>query len=521
MANTKLSISLIKQDVSIDSIVKEGTDRIELSETYTLFYKRNTPSNPKWVNTFLGDDAPHNDILKSKSISALIIYTVEVNPGTSRFFVVTFGYGKSLLRPNIVEERFGLVTTLNIIGANSLRSIDINSLESVPLNNRIQSSALSGIDNFNIDIERDLLKSVAGKAETNTFYGTLSGADSLSVSSNLKYNEIETFLRSCYEQYIKDDYRDNFAWINQMLIIKDQCLISDLNEQLLAKLNEVQPSKIWISIPEIIDWNRPDKFKLKSSEEYDDIDISILKSEIGGEFTIPRLKTDRLSLIDENGMKLKSWPLYKCIYADINLRDEQYFLNEGKWYLLSQNFVEQVNSFYNSTVVSSLNIIHDNYQLEATFNEKIAASNEASYYLMDQKLVPIGSSRIEFCDVYSRDKKLLHVKVYKGSAVLSHLFNQGLISAEALFDGEFRQEVNRISENNICLPTEGSIIASEYEIVYVIAKRDATPENLPDLLFFSKVAFRNVAKRLKRYGFNVSIKAVPYTYVSDSNNLHN
>ena len=68
---------------------------------------------------------------------------------------------------------------------------------------------------------------------------------------------------------------------------------------MLAKLNEVQPSKIWISIPEIIDWNRPDKFKLKSSEEYDDIDISILKSEIGGEFTIPRLKTDRLSLIDE------------------------------------------------------------------------------------------------------------------------------------------------------------------------------------------------------------------------------
>ena len=71
------------------------------------------------------------------------------------------------------------------------------------------------------------------------------------------------------------------------------------------------------------------------------------------------------------------------------------------------------------------------------------------------------------------------------------------------------------------MPTEGSIIASEYEIVYVIAKRDATPEKLPDLPFFSKVAFRNVAKRLKRYGFNVSIKAVPYTYVSDSNNLHN
>ena len=169
MANTKLSISLIKQGIARDSIIKEGTNMVELSENYTLYYKANIPMIPKWVNTFLGDDAPEGNYLQSKSVSALIIYTIDVMPNTSRTFVVTFGYGKSLLKPNVIEDRFGLITTLNIISPESLRSIDVNSLETVSLNNRIQSSALSGIENFNIDIERDLLKSVVGKAANELF----------------------------------------------------------------------------------------------------------------------------------------------------------------------------------------------------------------------------------------------------------------------------------------------------------------------------------------------------------------
>ena len=217
-------------------------------------------------------------------------------------------------------------------------------------------------------------------------------------------------------------------------------------------------------------------------------------------------------MVDENGNKIKSWNLYKCIYLDIEYNGEQYFLNEGKWYLLSQNFVKQINDFYNSTEISSLNIIDDSYQFEETFNKKIVESNPDSYFLMDRKLISIGGSRIEFCDVYSYEKKLIHVKIYKGSSVLSHLFAQGLVSAEALFDKDFRREVKRISSDQISLPIEDSITASEYEIVYVIAMKDANPKTLPELPFFSKVAFRNVVKRLKRYGFHVSIKAVPYTY---------
>ncbi len=51
---------------------------------------------------------------------------------------------------------------------------------------------------------------------------------------------------------------------------------------------------------------------------------------------------------------------------------------------------------------------------------------------MDKKNIPYGGgySRIEFCDLFSKSKQMIHVKRYGGSSVLSHLFNQGLVSGE-------------------------------------------------------------------------------------------
>ena len=55
----------------------------------------------------------------------------------------------------------------------------------------------------------------------------------------------------------------------------------------------------------------------------------------------------------------------------------------------------------------------------------------------------INSSK-EFCDLYTVDKDICHVKKYGQSGVLSHLFAQGVVSGE-LFrsDIKFRQKVNQ------------------------------------------------------------------------------
>ena len=260
--------------------MKPGIPSLTLANGLDLYYKNNQPISPKWVNTFLKGEFVGQDSLLGKSVSAVILYQINVGENTHRIFAVCFGYGKALLETNVVEKRFGLLTTLNCVDADKLRSIDINSMEAIPLNNRIQSSALAEIRNFNIDVDRDLLKSVTGKASGEELSGTISGADSLSVSTEKSYDEIEDFLIHCYNLYKSDHYREaGFDWINQIQEIKDKPLIERLDQQLISEFNSEDPARIWTSIPEIIDYYSLESFKLKSEIIYDDLSVSIIKDE--------------------------------------------------------------------------------------------------------------------------------------------------------------------------------------------------------------------------------------------------
>jgi uncharacterized protein (TIGR04141 family) len=59
-------------------------------------------------------------------------------------------------------------------------------------------------------------------------------------------------------------------------------------------------------------------------------------------------------------------------------------------------------------------------------------------------------SSLEICDLLGPDNELIHVKRAKGSAPLSHLFSQGLVSAQTLRYGpnevreQFAAEVKRL-----------------------------------------------------------------------------
>lgn len=126
---------------------------------------------------------------------------------------------------------------------------------------------------------------------------------------------------------------------------------------------------------------------------------------------------------------------------------------------------------------------------------------------MDRQLISYGggASRIEFCDVLSDSGQRIHVKQYSGSSVMSHLFNQGLVSASIEKDGtDFAEKVDgkiqKVGEQGHLAQDEidGFLVENNpvREVVFgVIQKKDN--RNLP---FFSKVALSSVKKQLKRMG---------------------
>jgi uncharacterized protein (TIGR04141 family) len=113
--------------------------------------------------------------------------------------------------------------------------------------------------------------------------------------------------------------------------------------------------------------------------------------------------------------------------------------------------------------------------------------------------------RVEFCDLLTDSRQIVHVKKRGGSAILSHLFMQGFVSGEAFLDhAGLRDQVRAIAPDAAHLIPAGVPDAEDYEIVYALLH-----EGTPTLPFFSKVALAGVHKQLRRMRYRVGIRWVP------------
>jgi uncharacterized protein (TIGR04141 family) len=194
-----------------------------------------------------------------------------------------------------------------------------------------------------------------------------------------------------------------------------------------------------------------------------------------------------------------------------------YLLSNGKWYEIEKDFAQQVNDDFQKirTIGSSISLPPYNHENENDYNEKVA-QNDSNIYCMDGKTVNHGGSysKIEFCDLMTKDKKLIHVKHYGGSSVLSHLFLQGLVSGELfLGDPNFREKVNKkVADGFKISDAKVKPIPSEYEIIYAIISSSTKELEVP---FFSKVSLRNARKRLETFGYNVRLLKIPTIELSN------
>lgn len=202
------------------------------------------------------------------------------------------------------------------------------------------------------------------------------------------------------------------------------------------------------------------------------------------------------------------WPALHCLYAEIPLHGHLYILNNTKWYEIAKTFSDQVVADFEAMPPSAIQMPLCNGSDEAAYNQ-MASQSLAGSCCMDRKLISQGGgrSKIEFCDIYTADKKLVHVKKYGQSAVLSHLFFQGVVSAE-LFSGdqEFRAKLNdELPLGHKLANPNDRPVTSHFEVVYAIISNIAGPLDIP---FFSKVSLRTARRRLANLGYEVSLNKI-------------
>jgi uncharacterized protein (TIGR04141 family) len=265
--------------------------------------------------------------------------------------------------------------------------------------------------------------------------------------------------------------------------------------------------------PFLIDWSDIRGFRYvqaKRAALQDDLDLEAFLENLGeGPIQLDDLKNSYIFAISTRNDEINAkWSAFRCLYAELRFMGNIYVLNNRKWYTVAQGFTEQVERDYVGT--SDSDIVLPEY----TGGDEFAYNSFAANFLtnaccMDRKFIMHGGghNKIEFCDIFTGDKKIVHIKKYGGSSILNHLFAQGVVSSELFVsDEDFRVKLNQELPNGYKLAdVHDRPNASDYEIVYAIISKSTNPLDIP---FFSKVSLRNAKRRLSSYGYTITKKKI-------------
>jgi len=500
----------------LKNLGKLGKHQIKVkgSRIGDLYVQPSSVRPPRWISLF--DGALDVDRLPLKVASARAVLLV---PKSKRLFALAFGQGRHLLSPGSFEENFGLRATLNSVDPDRVRVLERKRFDAISRLAREQASREVPIFDFGLELEQDMLRSLTGPPRDSRLGKRLSGKDSLSVAVPLTLADLDKQLHRYLKQWEATDYKKAFPWVDNIKQVREKALQVDLDGRLLAKLRSRDFAGTWLAVPELLDWEDIEGFRYgrrKTTTLHPDLHLAQYMDQLpdSDSLTVPRLRQHRVFCISASTDEvLRDWSIYKCLYAELDTESGTFILDNGRWYRVDTDLRATVDSEIGKIPKSKLALPpYSDSEDEKDYNKRVASADKASLALMDRQLIPCGGgrSRVEFCDLYSKTRIMIHVKRYGGSNTLSYLFSQGAVSATALlWDETFRKALNqklpvahRLANPAIRPKPE------QFEVAFAIASRSSGDLKLP---FFSRVTLRNVHRQLSNYGFKVTCTKIPVT----------
>lgn len=511
----KLSIYLIKDKFSKNDqgILKKGVELLaDLQGVGKVYYSPSKKTVPSWVNSFFGGTLRSATIFTSNA-RVVLISRIAVSEDEIKTFAVTMGYGKNLLAQDVIEEDFGLKVVLNTIEPSSLRRINKLNIGGNHKSSNEQLPLKSEIDDFGFDVDRDLIGTITGCSEDEDLAtGMITGSDLLSLTAEVDVSNLCGFLKVAYSRYTSDSYKKSFGWVDHIRKVKSKAVISNLDCEIIKLISQGSP-KVWMAVPEVIEWEKVSKFKYGTKDFPGDIDLAIVCES----FRNPLTHVDQFKNLQiiatraDNEDIYDKWNAYKCLYAEVDYNGATYCLNNGRWFCIDKDYVSMINEEYKQMPISDMVFFqHPREKLkENEYTKKFVKSDPDHLLNMDAKPISHGGgrSKIELCDVLTDNHTYIHIKPYSGSATLSHLFNQAVVSAELVMsDQEFLVKANRkIKEVG---GGDKFLISQEQRPTIILGIITNQSNERPPIPFFSKIALRYATRRLQGYGCNVYIKNI-------------
>ncbi|WP_122544869.1 DUF6119 family protein [Pseudomonas viridiflava] len=530
------SIFLLKNGFDALNALKEGNILINSTPSKALpenssLYILDSPTKEPWWKNYFQIKLP----LPQASKGALVFI-----PVLNRIFALSFGHVFHNLKDNSYEYDFGLRVTLNSLDPNKLKSADIMD-PGASRRKRTQVPSATDLTFLDFDSNAEIIRSLTGsvKDEFLNLFKSATGSASLKIGLKLDVEELSSLCEELLGLYSSEEYLKAFPNIGKIKPETDPDVVKPLDNKLLKKFIE-RSDELSLSIPDIIDYqgNTYCRFQGRGgiANIYADVSLEAFYDYLGDNYdfksaTIETLKSFSIVLCDSEGNISKAYSIYNCLLLDISGPKKVFHICEGNWYAVDASYVQSLKTYLDKKCEPTdlINYDHDTktngelHYSEENYNLSVVKLHNHFICLDQTNMSPTGSTQIEPCDLYKvsndpvSNKKisnLYHIKISTRSSQLSHLFNQGVNSAELLvLEPSFRETLKDLIDENIggndkktyCEPID----SKNLKIIYgVITKKD--PKNLSDNLpLFSKISLMRCCKSLDLMQMPVALTFIP------------
>ncbi|KGS14463.1 MULTISPECIES: TIGR04141 family sporadically distributed protein [Pseudomonas] len=507
-----INVFLLKDGLTAQNALSDEVNlrpiAFSLGDADCLFYYQKNPSHPKWTQLFSAIPEVAGLDLTGRSLKALLVLAVH-----GRVFCFTFGHARHMINQLAIERYFGLRTALSLTDPLLIKSVEKSNIDRTPLRSKAQSSRLLSISEFDFKFDSEILKSLTGIVQSDQDEDEyVSGSDSLALHSDVSLEDLPEIALRLLTAYEDEHCKEKYPWMDFIVPVRDSALMGQLDGLLVVAINQEQFDSVRAAPPELLGNDISGFGYVKHSARSRngptiafDLDLrqALLAKHLLRGISRQALASECIYLYGADEHRIAAWPLYTCLEAEIEHEGKIYLLSEGDWYQIDRDYTEQVNRFFDAAVPCNLVFPPYGTDHEGAYLRRIA--DNINFYLLDQKLVRLmgAGGPFEFCDLLTPDHHIIHVKKYSSSSVLSHLFSQAYVSAEALINAP-----DVVTQVNGYLAELGSfqfsfnpVTQPRNRIVFAIMQ----PNETLHVPFFSKVNFRQFAQRLGAMGYQVEV----------------
>lgn len=378
-------------------------------------------------------------------------------------YAITFGHGLSLVDPAHIEPGFGLRFAVRVLDPQRIGALIRN-----PLNGqgRVDHTRVAGgtdVTNFGIVPWGNLIRSFSGRGTMGLLPTTgrlskrqpsLTGSDVLSIRLGCAPADLIADIREIarLSELASPIAELEFATrIRQLSSAGDAVLIAQLEDAVDEMLGRGDGG-VEYAIPHralpVIDDAHSFAAKIGGRREVrQDMDIVDIVAKTLALDPGKRMKALKAGYIGCFADAEAREPLdgagqisaIQWITAEVSVDADRYVLLDGRWYRIGAEHLDairaKVQEILDRPAPVDLPPWPNTTSEEKQYLEETVGDTMPGVAILDRKKLHTAQHRhgIEGCDVFQdAGRVLVHVKKATGSSVLSHLFNQAAVSADAL-----------------------------------------------------------------------------------------